>query len=132
MLRFPVAPPGRRVFLAFVFVGFTACQDGTVAPETGNPEVGFDGVQLVVPDVSWSVLSAPSRAPGLSPLSPVIFDQGPSTGTQRGCFVNQTNLQNFAEQFSFPIDMLITDIHIWGCACSCSVGSLGSTSSSSG
>ena len=90
---------------------------GTNWPETEQPLIRQEGGVLVVvpPYESGSLLSAPSLVAG----SPVIFDYGPTTGTKSpsnvGCFVNQTNDQNFAEQFSFSQDMLITDIHIYTC-----------------
>jgi len=54
------------------------------------------------------------------PLLPIIFDYGPDTGEQTpggfgGCWQNEEDLQNRAEQFSCSQDILITGIHIFTC-----------------
>jgi subtilisin family serine protease len=46
---------------------------------------------------------------------PFIFDQGPLTGANGGCWANITDWQNFAEQVSFPDDTTITEIRIFTC-----------------
>jgi len=45
----------------------------------------------------------------------VIFDQGPLTGTNGGCWYNVTGSQNFAEQFSFSADRTVEGINIFTC-----------------
>ena len=101
-----------RALSAVLAAGVLACEDGSTAPETEHSGITLEMavVPSVTSDVSGSVQSAPPPAAG----SPVIFDQGPSTGSLGSCFSNQLG-QNFAEQFSFPSDMLITDIHIFTC-----------------
>ena len=109
----------RRVFLAFLFLGFTACQEsGSTAPEAGRSEIPQGSVQIVVPSVTPDMSRSVPSSPSLAALSPIIFDYGPDTGTKAplaGCWTNETGSQNIAEQFSVPQDMLITDIHIFTC-----------------
>lgn len=46
----------------------------------------------------------------------VIFDQGPATGTNGGCWWNMTTEQNFADQATFADPAEITEIRILTCA----------------
>jgi len=45
----------------------------------------------------------------------VIFDQGPLTGTNNGCWWNQTDDQNFADQATFADAAEITEILVFTC-----------------
>jgi hypothetical protein len=45
----------------------------------------------------------------------LIWDYGPGTGSDGGCWANSTAGQNFAEQVIFDVDMYLTDIHIFTC-----------------
>ena len=87
----------RRSCLTLLVFCFWGCQDGATTPETEH--------------------SGPLQAPMLALVSggsPIIFDQGPSKGTEGNCRANLPS-QNWAERFSFTEDMLITDIHIFTC-----------------
>ena len=50
-----------------------------------------------------------------STTAAIIWDYGPGTGADGGCWANSTGGQNFAEQVIFDVDMYLTDIHIFTC-----------------
>jgi len=50
-----------------------------------------------------------------SATAAVLWDYGPSSGADGGCWANSTAGQNFAEQVIFDMDVYITDIHIFTC-----------------
>ncbi|NOG55169.1 MAG: hypothetical protein HND57_12745 [Planctomycetes bacterium] len=58
-----------------------------------------------------AVLASASLAMGQD----VLFDQGPSTGSDGGCWSNYTESQNFAEQVTFASDVEVTQMIIWTC-----------------
>lgn len=45
----------------------------------------------------------------------VVFNQGPSTGSNGGCWHNETNGQNFADQAVFPADAEIEEVRVFTC-----------------
>jgi hypothetical protein len=75
--------------------------------------------KLQTAPVSPADLQSPAspspRVFATKPAGAVIFDQGPTTGTQAGCWSNVTASQNFAEKFSFAQTTGIAGIHIFTC-----------------
>ena len=52
---------------------------------------------------------------GKAPAGNVIFDQGPGTGTNGGCWSNYTESQNFSDLAPLPAGTAITDIVVFTC-----------------
>ncbi len=52
---------------------------------------------------------------GAMPTNALIWDYGPTTGSQAGCWSNYTASQNFAEDVTFDANTTITSIVIYTC-----------------
>ena len=52
---------------------------------------------------------------GVMPTNTLIWDYGPTTGSQAGCWSNYTASQNFAEDVTFDANTTITSIVIYTC-----------------
>ncbi|MCC7292635.1 MAG: thrombospondin type 3 repeat-containing protein [Phycisphaerales bacterium] len=73
------------------------------------PSSAYWGVRLTL---ATQVVGTPSGGGGCGAL---VFDQGPNTGSNGGCWSNYTDGQNFAERFSFASTITVEQLLSWSC-----------------
>lgn len=83
---------------------------------------GLLGAALAAGAVAQTLPAQPAPARGKLPLarpapaSSVLFDQGPSTGTNGGCWLNYTGIQDFSDAAPLPPGTVVTGIVIHTCS----------------
>jgi len=106
------------VILILGAMGILGCVDTAEPPEGIVTQSGENLDRAVIPAQTVDHTDGdPSIQPAMdlrkTGSDPVIFDQGPTTGSYSGFWQNQAHKQNLAEKFSFSENHAITGVRIF-------------------